>query len=67
MHHDFWMTILAGKLIGKAVDAACVYLKDFVRAVVLYWFLTRLFLLFIASYQEQKSRGNSPALSYPSL
>jgi hypothetical protein len=67
IHHDFWLTILAGKIVGKAVDMAYGYLRDLVRALVLYWFLTRLFLLFIAMYQKQKGRGYYPALSYPGL
>ncbi len=64
--HDLMM-ILADKLIGKAVDVAYGYFKNFVQAVALYWFLMCFVLVFIASYQEQKGRGNSPVLSYPSL
>ena len=67
LDHDFWITILASKLVGKAVDVAYRYVKGFVQAIALYWLFMQFVALFIASYQKQKGRGYTPALSYPSL
>jgi hypothetical protein len=66
MHLDFWMIGLH-VLICEAAHYLEKKLVQFVQGLVMCWVAVYSVAVFIAKYQEQKSRGNSPALSYPSL